>query len=56
MVFPGHVFTDGRLHQTGQRRKHVDWWVDLPVVQLPIDVDLALSDVPGQIGNGVSNI
>ncbi|EZA62788.1 hypothetical protein X777_07604 [Ooceraea biroi] len=38
------------------RRQHVHGWVDLPVVQLTIDVDLALGDVPGKIGNRVSDV
>lgn len=56
MVLTGHALADGRLHQTRQRWQHVDWWVDLSVVQLTIDVDLALGNVTGQIGNGMGNI
>jgi hypothetical protein len=32
MVDTGETFTDGGLHETGEGGKHVDWWVDLPVV------------------------
>ena len=50
------LLTNGALHQTGQRGQHVDRWVYLPVVQLTVDEDLALRDVPGEIGNWVSDI
>jgi len=50
------VDTDGGLHETGQGRQHIDWWVDLAVVKVTINEDLALSDVSSQIRNGVSNI
>ena len=40
MVLAGHVLADGGLHETGQGRQHVDWRVDLPVVELTVDVDL----------------
>ena len=56
MVFPRQLLADGALHETGQRRQDVDRWVYLPVVQLTIDEDLALRDVPGEIGNGVRDI
>lgn len=29
MVFTGHSFTDGRLHQSRQRGQHIDRWVNL---------------------------
>ena len=29
MVFTGHSFTDGGLHQSRQRGQHIDGWVDL---------------------------
>ena len=44
------------LHQTGQRWQHVDRRVNLLVVQLSIDEDLALSDVTSQIWDRVSDI
>lgn len=40
VVLPGHSLPDGRLHQTGERREHVDGGEDLLGVQLPIQVDL----------------
>lgn len=51
VVLARHALADGGLHETRQRRQHVDRRVDLPVVKLTIDVDLALSDVSRQIGN-----
>ena len=56
MVFPRQLLADGALHETGQRRQDVDRWVYLPVVQLTIDEDLALSNIPGEIGNGVGDV
>lgn len=29
VVLPGHTLANGWLHQTGQRRQHIDGWVDL---------------------------
>lgn len=56
VVLSGHALTNGRLHETTQRGKHVDGWVHLPVVQLTIHVHLTLSNVTSKIRNGVSNI
>lgn len=50
------VDADGGLHETGQRRQHVDWWVDLAVVKVAVNEDLALSDVSGQIRDRVRDI
>ncbi|KYN45352.1 hypothetical protein ALC56_00198 [Trachymyrmex septentrionalis] len=44
------------FEKTRQRRQHIHGWIDLPIVQLTIDVDLALSDISGKIGNWVSDI
>ena len=56
MVLASHALADSALHESRQRRQHVDWRVDLTIVQLPIDVDLTLSDVARQIRNGMSDI
>ena len=50
------VDTDRGLHETGQRRQHIDWWVDLAIVEVAVDEDLALSDVSGQIRDRVRDI
>ena len=51
MIFPCQFFADGALHQTRQGRQYIDGRVDLSVVQLTIDENLALSDVASQIRN-----
>ena len=56
VVLAGELLANGALHETRERGEHVDRWVYLPVVQLPVDEDLALRDVPGEIGNGVRDI
>lgn len=56
MILSRHALADGGLHQTGQRRQHVDGRVDLAIVQLSVDVDLSLGDVASQIGNRVSDV
>mmetsp|Transcript_7875 Transcript_7875/g.13507 ORF Transcript_7875/g.13507 Transcript_7875/m.13507 type:complete len:340 (-) Transcript_7875:546-1565(-) len=56
VVFSSHAFTDGRLHQPRQGRQHVDRRVDLTIVQLALDVDLALGDVARQVGDGMRDI
>lgn len=56
MVLSGHALANSRLHETTQRGKHIDGWVNLPIVQLTIHVHLALSNVTSKIRNGVSYI
>ena len=56
MVLAGQLLTNSALHQTRQRGQHVNRWVYLPVVQLTVDEDLALRDVPGEIGNWVRDV
>lgn len=52
MVVARHALPDGRLHEAGEGGEHVDGREDLAVVQLPVQVDLALRDVPGSQGAG----
>lgn len=48
--------SNGGLHKTREGWEHVDWWVDLLVVELTIDVDLSLSNVSSKIRNWMGNI
>lgn len=50
------VLLDCFLHETGERGEDVDGRVNLLVVKLTIDEDLALSNVASQIGNGMGDI
>ena len=54
MVFS--IFLYSLLHETGERREHVDGRVDLFVVELPVDEDLSLSNVASEVGDGVGDI
>mmetsp|Transcript_44392 Transcript_44392/g.74728 ORF Transcript_44392/g.74728 Transcript_44392/m.74728 type:complete len:361 (+) Transcript_44392:445-1527(+) len=56
VVLAGHALSDSVLHQTRQRRQNVDGGVDLLVVQLPINVHLALRDVSRKIGNRMRDV
>jgi hypothetical protein len=56
VVLAGKLFADGTLHETRQGRQHVDGRIDLPVVELTIDENLALRDVAGEIRNRVCDI
>jgi hypothetical protein len=56
VILTGHALTNGGLHETRERRKDVDRRVDTLVVKLTVNEDLALGNVTGQIGDGVSNI
>mmetsp|Transcript_7601 Transcript_7601/g.14104 ORF Transcript_7601/g.14104 Transcript_7601/m.14104 type:complete len:249 (+) Transcript_7601:35-781(+) len=56
VVVTGHAFTDGTLHQTTQRGQDVHRRENLPIVQLPVNVDLSLSNVTREIRNWVSDI
>ena len=50
------IFFDGLLHQSGKRREHVDWGVNLLVVKLPVDKDLSFGDITSQVGNRMSDV
>ncbi len=50
------IFLDGFLHETGKRGQDVDWWIDLFVVELPIDENLSLCDVASEIGDGMRDV
>ena len=50
------VLLDSLLHESRERGKDVDGRVDLLVVQLPVDEDLALSDVASEVGNGMRDV
>ncbi|KAI6761576.1 hypothetical protein HG531_002129 [Fusarium graminearum] len=53
VILSGHALTNSRLHQTRQRRQHVDGWVDTTVIESSVNKDLTLSNVTCQIGNRV---
>lgn len=46
----------GLLHETTEGGKHVDRRVDLLIMELSVDEDLPLSDVPRQIWDRVGDI
>lgn len=50
------ILFDGLLHEAGEGGEDVDGRVDLFVVELSVDEDLSLSDVSGEVGNGVGYI
>mmetsp|Transcript_62504 Transcript_62504/g.167420 ORF Transcript_62504/g.167420 Transcript_62504/m.167420 type:complete len:421 (+) Transcript_62504:365-1627(+) len=56
VVHSRHSLANTRLHQSGQRRQHVDRRVDLPVVQTAVHKHLPLSNVAGQIWDGVGDV
>ncbi len=56
VVLAGHALANSRLHETRERGEHVDRRRNLAVVQLAVDVDLALRNVPRQVGNRVRDI
>ena len=56
VVAASELLADGALHQTTETGQDVDGRVDLSVVQLAIDEDLALRDVARKVRNGMRNI
>ena len=56
MVLSCHALTNSRLHEPGQGRQHVNGRVDTAVVQLTLDIYLALSNVASKIGDGMGDI
>lgn len=51
-----HPLANGRLHQSAERREHVDRRVDLAVMKLAVNVDLSLGNVPRQIGDWMRDV
>ena len=56
VVAASELLADGALHQTTETGQDVDGRVDLSVVQLAIDEDLALRDVASKVRNGMRDI
>ena len=56
VVATSHALSNGRLHQTRQRRKDVNRGENALGMQLTVEVDLSLGNVTRKIGNRVSNI
>jgi len=56
VILSGKLFSDSRLHKSRERGQDVDRGVNLPVVELTINEDLAFCDITSQIRNGVSDI
>lgn len=56
VVLARHTLANGTLHETRQRRQDVNGRRNLPVVQLPVNVNLALGNVAGKVGDGVGNV
>ena len=56
VVFPCISFADAVLHQSGQRRKDIDRRIDGLPVQRTVEHDLPLSDISGQVRDGVCDI
>jgi len=56
VILSGKLLSDSRLHESGKRGQDVDGRVDLPVVELTIDEDLALCDITSQIRDRMGDI
>ena len=62
MIFSGEflsgmvIETNSGLHETRQGGEHVDWWVDLSVMEGTINENLTFSDVTSEIGDGMGDI
>ena len=56
MILSSELLSNGRLHKTRERGQDVDRGVDLLVVELSIDEDLALCDIASQIRDRVGDI
>jgi hypothetical protein len=61
VIFSGQLVaivfnTNGRLHESGEGWEHINWWVDLFVVQVSVNENLTLSDISGQIWDWMGDI
>ena len=54
MIFS--IFLNSFLHQSGQRRKNVNWRINLLIMKLSINKDLAFSNVASKIWNWMGDI
>ena len=56
VILSGKLFSDSRLHKSRERGQDVDRGINLPVVELTIDEDLAFCDITSQVRNRMSDI
>merc|ERR1719389_1503008 len=56
MVHSGHSLADTRFHQAAKRWQHVDWRIDLAIVQRSVYEDLAFCDVSSEIWDRVRDV
>ena len=52
----GVLMTTWPYHETGEGWKDIDGWVNLPVLQLPVHIHLALCNVACQVGNRMCDV
>ena len=56
VVGAGVALADAVFHQTGQAGQHVDGRIDAGLVQIPVQHDLHLGDLAGQVRDGVGDV
>merc|ERR1711920_1116666 len=56
MILPRHTFSNCTLHQPRQRWQYINRWINTTHFQLPININLSLSDIPSQVRYRMSNI
>ena len=56
MILSGQFLANSTLHESREGWKDINRWVDLSVVQVSVDDDLPLCDVPCQIWDRMGDI
>jgi len=56
VINSSETFSDSRLHETRERGQHIDWWIDLSVVEISINENLTFSNISCKIRNWMSNV
>merc|ERR1739836_335435 len=56
MICTRHAFANSGFHQAAQRWEHIDWRINLTIVQRTVNKDLTFRDVSSQVWNGVCDI
>merc|ERR1719235_2647502 len=56
MVHSGHALADTRFHQAAKRGQHIDWRIDLTIVQRSVYEDLAFCDVTSEVWDRMRDV
>jgi hypothetical protein len=56
VILSGQFLSDRTLHESREGWEDIDGWINLSIVQVPVNNDLPLRNVACQIWNRMSNV